>query len=182
MPDDYAYINTRVRVMRTKLLDGRALDSALAAGSYQEFLRVLAETEFASELREATAEGAGLPELDRALSQNLFSTTQRVLGFADGQARNEVEVLLMKWDLANLKTLARGLVGGRGAEAIRESLIAGGTLRPTALQTAAGSSDLASAAAAVHDGEPLDLLVPHGVDDAVHLLVRADGGDDPLRD
>ena len=33
MPDDYAYINTRVRVMRTRLLDGRALDSALAAGS-----------------------------------------------------------------------------------------------------------------------------------------------------
>ncbi|WP_027459963.1 V0D/AC39 family V-type ATPase subunit [Deinococcus murrayi] len=156
MPDDYAYINTRVRVMRTKLLDGRALDSALAAGSYQEFLRVLSETEFASELREATAEGAGLPELDRALSQNLFATTQRVLGFADGQARRELEVLLMKWDLANLKTVARGLIGGRGAEAILEGLVPGGTLRPAALQTAAQSSDLASAAAAIAvTGHPL---------------------------
>ncbi|MCP2014147.1 V/A-type H+-transporting ATPase subunit C [Deinococcus sp. HSC-46F16] len=156
MPDDYAYINTRVRVMRTKLLDGRALDSALAAGSYQEFLRVLSETEFAPDLREATAEGAGLPELDRALSQNLFRATQRVLGFADGQARREIEVLLMKWDLANLKTIARGLVGGRGSQAILEGLIPGGTLRPAALQTAAQSSDLASAAAAIAvTGHPL---------------------------
>ncbi|MBB5234884.1 V0D/AC39 family V-type ATPase subunit [Deinococcus budaensis] len=156
MPDDYAYINTRVRVMRTKLLGGRALDSALAAGSYQEFLRVLAETDLASEMRETTAEGAGLPELDRALSQNLFATTQKVLGFADGEAKREIQALLMRWDLVNLKTVARGLAGGRGSETILQSLIPGGTLKPAALQTAAQSSDLASAAAAIAvSGHPL---------------------------
>jgi len=156
MPDDYAYINTRVRVMRTKLLDGRALDSALAAGSYPEFLRVLTETDLAANLRETTAEGAGLPELDRALSQNLFATTQKVLGFADGEARREIEVLLMRWDLLNLRTIARGIVGNRGSETILESLIPGGTIKPAALQTAAGSTDLASAAAAIAvSGHPL---------------------------
>lgn len=156
MPDDYAYINTRVRVMRTKLLDGRALDAALAAGSYPEFLRVLTETDFASDMREATGEGAGLPELDRALSQNLFTTTQRVLGFAEGDARREIESLLMKWDLVNLKTIARGIISGRGSEAVLDGLIAGGTIKPAALQTAAQSSDLASAAAALSlTGHPL---------------------------
>jgi len=149
VPDDYAYINTRVRVMRTKLLGGRALDSALAAGSYQEFLRVLAETGFAAELRETTTEGAGLPELDRALSRNLFATTQKVLGFADGEARREIEVLLMRWDLQNLRTIARGVVSGRGGETILASLVPGGTLKPTTLQTAAQSTDLASAGAAL---------------------------------
>ncbi|MEF2279345.1 V-type ATPase subunit [Deinococcus sp. YIM 134068] len=156
MPDDYAYINTRVRVMRTKLLDGRALDSALAAGSYQEFLRVLTETDLAANLRETTGEGAGLPELDRALSQNLFATTRRVLGFADGEARREIEVLLMRWDLINLKTIARGIVRGRGTDAILEGLIPGGTIKPAALQAAAQSTDLASAATAIAvSGHPL---------------------------
>lgn len=156
MPDDYSYINTRVRVMRTKLLDGRALDAALASGSYQEFLRVLSETDLAPNMRETTAEGAGLPELDRALSQNFFATAQRVLGFADGDARREIETLLMKWDLVNLKTLARGIVSGRGAETIAQNLIPGGTLKPSVLQTASQATDLPSAAAAIGvGGHPL---------------------------
>ena len=193
MPDDYAYINTRVRVMRTKLLDGRALDSALAAGSYQEFLRVLAETDFASELRETTGEGAGLPELDRALSRNLFATTQKVLGFAEGTSRREIEVLLMRWDLVNLKTVARGIVGGRSSDTILESLIPGGTIKPAALQTAARSSDLASAAAAIAvGGHPLSRALRQGaaaytasgrlldlevsLDQAGHVVPRQAGG------
>lgn len=156
MPDDYSYINTRVRVMRTKLLDGRALDAALASGSYQEFLRVLSETDLAPNMRETTSEGAGLPELDRALSQNFFATAQRVLGFADGDARREIETLLMKWDLVNLKTLARGVVSGRGAEAVQQNLIPGGTLKPSVLQTASQATDLPSAAAAIGvGGHPL---------------------------
>ncbi|ANE42739.1 V0D/AC39 family V-type ATPase subunit [Deinococcus puniceus] len=156
MPDDYSYINTRVRIMRTKLLDGRSLDSALSSGSYQEFLRVLTETELAANMRETTTEGAGLPELDRALSENLFATTQKVLNFADGDAKREIQALLMKWDLVNLKTIARGVVGGRGADAILSSLIPGGTIKTAALQTAAQSSDLAAAATAIAiSGHPL---------------------------
>lgn len=152
MPDDYAYINTRVRVMRTKLLSGRALDAALAAGSYQEFLRVLAEGDFGDQMRETTAQDAGLPELDRALSQNFFATAQRVIGFADGESKTEIEALVMKWDLMNLKTLARGIVGGRGQEAILGGYVPAGTLKHTTLQAAASASDLAAAASAVSVG------------------------------
>lgn len=156
MPDDYAYINTRVRVMRTRLLDGRALDSALAAGSYQEFLRVLSETNMAADLRETTAENAGLPELDEALSRNLFHTTQKVLGFADGESKDEIQILLMKWDLVNLKTIARGVVSGRDAETILDAFISGGTIKRSVLETAANANDLASAAAALSvGGHPL---------------------------
>lgn len=156
MPDDYSYINTRVRIMRTKLLDGRALDSALAAGSYQEFLRVLTETDLAANLRETTGENAGLPELDRALSQNLFTTSQKVLGFADGDAKKEIQALLMKWDLVNLKTIARGITNGRGADTIIQNLIPGGTIKRTALETAAQATDLPGAAAAIAvSGHPL---------------------------
>lgn len=155
MPDDYAYINTRVRVMRKALLDGRLLESALAAGSYPEFLRVLSETPLAANLREATADGAGLPELDRALSQGLFATTQKVLGFADGKARREIETLLMRWDLVNLKTIARGVSAGRSPESIKNGLIPGGTLKYSSLESAASASDLLAAAVALGVRNPL---------------------------
>ncbi|MDO4263007.1 MAG: V-type ATPase subunit [Deinococcus sp.] len=164
MPDDYAYINTRVRMMRNALLDGRSLEAALAASSYPEFLRVLSESGFAASLRETTAEDAGLPELDRALSRNLFATTQKVLGFADGNSRREIETLLMRWDLVNLKTLARGVVAGRGVDAIRSSLIPGGTFKPSLLENAAGSSDLPGVASAISvSGHPLAAAFRRGV-------------------
>ena len=156
MPDDYGYINARIKVMRTKLLDGRMLDAALEAQSYQEFLRVLSETELSADLGDATAQGAGLTELDTALSRNFLGTAEKVYRLADGSARDEIGVLLQKWDLVNLKTLARGLTAGRPTEGILGSLIPGGTIKQSALQAAATSGDLASAAQAITlSGHPL---------------------------
>lgn len=156
MPDDYAYINTRVRAMRANLMDGRTLESALAAGSYPEFLRVLSETEMAARMRETSSQDAGLAELDSALSKELFATTQKVLGFSEGRSRKEIELLLMKWDLANLKTLVRGILSGRGSETLLQSLVPGGTIKPAVFQAAANATDLSSAAATLAvTGHPL---------------------------
>lgn len=164
MPDDYGYINARVKSMRTKLLDGRALDAAIDAGSYQEFLRVLADTPLSADLAEATAPGAGLPELDAALSRNLFGTVQKVLGMASGDARDEIETLVMRYDLNNLKALARGLASGRSADDIAASFVPGGSLKPAVLETAARSGDLNSAAQAVSlGGHPLARAFRDGV-------------------
>lgn len=164
MPDDYGYINARVRVMRTRLLDGRMLDAALEAQSYPEFLRVLSESELSSDLGDATAQGAGLSELDAALSRNFFATANKVLRQADGNARDEIGVLLQKWDLTNLKTLARGIVSGRPAEGILGSFTPGGTIKQSALAAAANSGDLASAAQAVMlGGHPLSRAFRDGV-------------------
>ncbi|AFZ67834.1 V-type ATPase subunit [Deinococcus peraridilitoris] len=156
MPDDYGYINARIKVMRTKLLDGRMLDAALGAQSYPEFLRVLSESELSADLGDATAQGAGLAELDAALSRNFFTTANKVVHLADGTARDEIGILLQKWDLNNLKTLARGLTTGRSAEDILASLVPGGTLKTSALTAAANSGDLASATQAITlSGHPL---------------------------
>ncbi len=156
MPDDYGYINARIKVMRNQLLDGRQLGAALEAQSYQEFLRVLSESDLSADLGDATAQGAGLPELDAALSRNFFGAANKVVRLADGEARNEIGVLLEKWDLTNLKTLARGITAGRPSEGIQASLIPGGTLKPAALAAAANGGDLGSAAQAITlSGHPL---------------------------
>jgi len=165
LPDDYGYINARIKVMRTKLLDGRMLDAALEAQSYPEFLRVLSESELGADLGDATAQGAGLRELDAALSRNFFSTANKVLHLAAGTARDEISVLLQRWDLNNLKTLARGLTTGRAADDIVTSLVPGGTLKESALRAAANSGDLASASQAITvSGHPLARAFRRGVE------------------
>lgn len=164
MADDYGYINARIKMMRTALLDGRTLDSLLGTQSYAEFVRLLSESPLSGDLTAATAQGAGLPELDSGLTQNFFHSAARVYSFADGGPKQEIGTLLQKWDLVNLKSLARGLTSGRGAEAISSSLIAGGTLPMTTLQTALQSGDLASAATALSlTGHPLAAAFREGV-------------------
>nr|WP_221277019.1 V-type ATPase subunit [Deinobacterium chartae] len=142
--------------MRTQLMTERRLEEALAAPSYPEFLRILSEGEFGEDLGEATGAGAGLSELDKALSRNFYRTAQRLLGFADGTARKEISALLMRWDLLNLKTVARGLVTGRSAQAILEGLVPGGLLKRPLLEAAVAAGDLSGAAQAISvSGHPL---------------------------
>lgn len=76
MPDDYGYINARVRVLHSGLVT-KKLEEAMNAASYSEFLRVLSESSLAPDLGEATAAGAGLPQLDAALSRSFYNTAQK---------------------------------------------------------------------------------------------------------
>ncbi|AWN22450.1 V-type ATP synthase subunit C [Deinococcus irradiatisoli] len=164
MADDYGYINARIKMMRTQLLDGRALEAAMGAQTYPEFLRLLSESELSGDLSAATAQGAGLPELDQGLSKNFFENVEKVYRLADGDAKTEIGVLLQKWDLVNLKSIARGLTSGRSGEDLLGSLIPGGTIPMTTLQTAVQAGDLAAAATAITlTGHPLAAAFREGV-------------------
>lgn len=164
MVGDYGYINARIKMMRTALLDGRAFEGLLGAQSYPELLRLLSESPLSADLGDATAQGAGLPELDRGLSRNLFESVQKVYRLADGNAKKEIGALLQKWDLLNLKSLVRGLSAGRSAEDTAQSLIPAGTLSPAVLQAAVQGGDLASAASALSlSGHPLASALREGL-------------------
>ena len=164
MADDYGYINARIKMMRTQLLGERALDAALGAQTYPEFLRLLSESELSGDLAAATAQGAGLPELDQGLSKNFFENVEKVYRLADGDAKTEIGVLLQKWDLVNLKSIARGLTSGRSGEQLSASLIPGGTIPMTTLQTALQGGDLSAAATALTlTGHPLAPAFREGV-------------------
>ena len=145
MPDDYGYINARVRVMHAKLLSSK-LDEALQAESYGEFLRVLSETDLGPNLGDATAAGAGLKELDAALSRNLYATGQKLAGLGDGSSGRDIGLLLARYDLQNLKAIARGKLSSRSQEEIEASLLPAGTLKPVVLSQLAASPDLGSLA------------------------------------
>lgn len=157
MPDNYAYINARIRAMHSGLITEK-LEETLNASSYGEFLRILSESNLGADIGEATAAGAGLPQLDAALSRNFFATAQKVVGMADGSSGRDIALLFAKYDLLNLKAVARGKIGGRSAVEITPSLLPAGSLKPSTLEALAQTTDLnALAGVAGLNASPLAL-------------------------
>ncbi len=141
MPDNFAYINARLRAMHAGLVT-KKLDEALNATSYGEFLRVLSESSMGADLGDATAQGAGLAQLDKALSRSFYSSAQKVVGMADGSAGKDIGLLFARYDLLNLKAVARGKFSNRSSDDIEASLVPAGTLKPSVLASLASANDL----------------------------------------
>ncbi len=146
MSADYGYINARVRGMRSRLLGPNFYQSALDATDFRAFLSTLTQTPYMRELEEAQARSEGLAVVDQAVARNFYNTARRLLSFSDGKPHELIEVLLLPFDLANLKAIARGKHAGKGIEDIQGSLFPAGSLKPSLLEEAAAASDMPSAA------------------------------------
>ncbi|CAN5808527.1 V-type ATPase subunit [soil metagenome] len=107
MSSNYGYLNARVRGLRAKLLDETFAQSAIEAGSFEAFVTSLSQTAYAPDLEEARGRREGLPMVDDAIATNVARTTRSLLRMADGRARELLGVLLMRFDAANLKSVAR---------------------------------------------------------------------------
>lgn len=163
MPD-FPYINARVRAMRSRLLPAAQLEELLGTATLDAFLQGLATTPYGPDLQEALTRSGGLRAVDEALAHNLRKATRAILGFADGGARTLIEVLLLRWDLANLRVIARGKHAGRPAEEIVAALLPAGTLGDVVLKEMAGYPDLTALAGTLETlDHPLAAAMARGV-------------------
>lgn len=141
MPD-FPYINARVRAMRSRLLDAGRLEELLVLPTLDAFIQALNTTPYGHDLQEALARFPALQAVDVALGRQHYSTTTKILSFADGRAHQLIEIVLMRWDLANLRLILRGKHAGSAAEAIAGNLIPAGGLTEAALRELAGQPDV----------------------------------------
>lgn len=157
MPSDFGYINARVRGLKAKLLGDEFYSDALSGSDFRAFLSSFAQTSYAREVDEAQARyGSDLRTVDEALARNFYSTTRTLLNVADGLPERLLKLLLLRYDLGNLKAIARAKSAGRDAEEVRAALLPAGELKPAVLDTIAQASDLPAAAQAVAvTGHPL---------------------------
>ncbi|HEU5299519.1 MAG TPA: V-type ATPase subunit [bacterium] len=141
MPD-FPYINARVRAMRSRLLDPGRMEELLALPTLDAFVQALNNTPYGHDLQEALARYPALQAVDVALARNFYQSTTRILSFADGAPRDLIEVVLMRWDLGNLRTILRGKHTGTPAEEIAANLMPAGSLNEAALRELAGQPDI----------------------------------------
>jgi V/A-type H+-transporting ATPase subunit C len=139
MADDFAYLNARIRARRSRLLPEGFFREALNL-NFPELVKVLGESIYGPDLTRGDLTG-----VDRAVTVHLNRTVADLPRLVSGEAREAIRLLLMRSDLANVKTILRGRAAGWSADEIAGHL-AGGTLPPGLYRAMAEAPDAASLA------------------------------------
>jgi V/A-type H+-transporting ATPase subunit C len=119
LPDDFGYLNARIRPRRSRLLHEGFFHEALTL-SFHEMIKVLGESIYGPDLT-----GDALADVDRAVTSHLNRTLADLPRLVSGEAREAVSLLLMGIDLANIKTIIHGKKAGWPADEILGRLGAG---------------------------------------------------------
>ncbi len=150
--------------MRSRLLSAAQLEDLLGTPTMAAFLQGLASTPYGADLQEALVRYQGLRAVDEALSRNFQRATQAILRFADARPRALIEVVLLRWDLENLRVIVRGKHAGRPPEEVNQALLPAGTLREVVLKEMAGYPDMTGLAGTLEAvGHPMAPAMAKGV-------------------
>lgn len=122
----YAYTNTRVRVMKSKLLTSETYRKLLKMQS-DEITRYLEETEYRKEIDELAVRYEGINLIEYGLTQNLENTFNKIHNFSIGLSREQIKLYLKKWDIWNVKTILRGKYANASKDEITNSIVAAGS-------------------------------------------------------
>lgn len=144
MPADFGYINARVKGMRSRLLSPGRLEELLGLPNLDAFLQALANTPYGPELQEALTRYHGLRAVDEALARAFQKASRRVLSFADGRPRTLIQVLLMQWDVHNLRAVLRAKHAGHPPEVVEPTLVPAAELSDVRLRELLRQPDVAA--------------------------------------
>jgi V/A-type H+-transporting ATPase subunit C len=142
MSSDFGYVNARVRGLSSKLLEDDFFVQALGDSDFRAFTGSLAQSPYGADLEEAQGSASGLRSIDRAVARNFFRTTRSLLTFSDGDPRHLIGLVLRRYDLANLKAIARAKHAGRSVDEVQAALLPAGELKPGLLDSLASEADL----------------------------------------
>jgi len=123
----YAYTNTRVRVMKAKLIHPTEY-SKLLKMSLDQIARYLQETEYKKEIDELGTKFGGADLIEYAINKNLTNSFKKILNFSLKDSKTTIKAFLKKYDIWNIKTILRGKQSKETEEEILQNLIPAGEL------------------------------------------------------
>jgi V/A-type H+-transporting ATPase subunit C len=127
---DFDYGNARLRAMRSRLLSRRTLEALTELGSVQGLLTALTNTAYRDAVEAALVQLTDIACLAEAVRNDLVATLGKVQAFYSGTANELAKLVLLRYDVHNVKTLLRGLAGRMPADEIIDSTLPIGELRP----------------------------------------------------
>ena len=116
MGDD-PYLTTRVRAMRARLLDPARLDALAASPDLPALGKALRRTPYAGVIERAGG-AEDVAAIEEGLRREFRACAMTLRAAASGRRRVLIDLLLLRWEAANLKAIVRGRVAGSPAEEI----------------------------------------------------------------
>lgn len=126
---DYGYVNARIRGMKGRLLDRKALDELILKPDIDSLTAALEKTPYKDDVESAGVKYAGIYRLEYALRGNFTRTFRKIQDLVRGDdAENYLMVFLRQWDVQNVKTILRGKNIHATSDEIFECLMPVGSL------------------------------------------------------
>lgn len=101
------HFNARVHGMKSDLLARHAVESFLDQGDLARMVDSLLDSSYRTEMAEALTRYEGADAVEEAVSRNLITTLQTLMGRAHGEFRDLVALFLARWDLMAVKSVLR---------------------------------------------------------------------------
>ena len=156
MSSDYGFINARVKGLKAELLRQEFFSEILDCSDFDTFMSLLGQSPYSHDLEESQSRNTGIRTVDSAVARNFYRMTHNLLHLADGTPGTLVGLMLLRYDLANIKAIARAKHAGRGVDATQAALFPAGKLKPAVLDALAGAPDMAAVGQALlSTGTPL---------------------------
>ena len=142
MKTNYGYTNARVRGLKSWLFNEQKYNELLGASTFNQVVNILGTTSYGRDLDEALIKEDGLKGFDDALRRNIMKSFLKMRKLVDDDGRVLLNVLMGRWDIANIKAILRGKNVGASSEAIVESLIPAGEVDETTLLELVNALDI----------------------------------------
>jgi len=124
----YPYTNTRVRVMKTKLLKENDFRKMLKM-SNAELAAYLNSTEYGREISELAPLFDGANLVEYSLNRNMENTFNKILAFSIKTPEEQARLYLSRFDVFNVKTFLRGKFSGKSDKDILLEIVCAGNLK-----------------------------------------------------
>ncbi len=134
---NYAYLATRVRAMKSKLVPKETYPRLMNMG-ISEITRFIQETEYKREIDELARTYSGVDLIEHGLNRNLAETFTKLIKISEGEPNHLITEYLRNYDIWNIKTLLRGKYYNASTDEIKEALVSAGQLTYTFLSELAG--------------------------------------------
>ncbi len=142
MPTDYGYINARLKGQHSKLLVPGAYEELLNLPDFNAFAKWLASSNYSKEWQEAQSRYTGLTAAEEALSANFNASVKMMSKISEGQPNRLINIILRRWDLANIKAVVRGIHNRWDIEEILKAVLPAGNFSQVKLKELCLKKDL----------------------------------------